>query len=1075
MWATNKHIEWLKGGFAMSARIKIAEAFYQAAYASFLEYCSACDYVFLDELTPVDFVAYKTKYDVDPSFVKQLKNDVCNLKSSILLLHLDSESEPVNKVAAVSFTVDRQFNDDNEHIGGLSNSAIEGKNNCGNEDADFTTPNDEVKFTEPTEDVTKTFEPVLDSVHLAPGRVSLCDSIHSLNLSVRSTNALINGGIKTILQLLEVDREVLSQIRNLGVKSINEILAKIGELEAMGFSLDSVYDSNSESIGKIHLSKECRDTIEALLLGKTDYNTLVKLSLEEQVIVENVVNAIDSVGCEILLETYENPSNLVLLISSFQEFIVAYEEEKELLNIYDAIPYYRRHYALCNYIEAFTSNKALDVKEALTPFLNQQSKISDLRNLLREVNKKQNSKTAMFTLLKLLQTDLEQVLIIPFGNVNQKYQRLLSILRKRSKGLSLESIAKEIGLTRERVRQLEKKAINFFIENISKTGIDPLMFICADRGGDTVLTIQEIKDYINDSSNSDLFTYILQKKDVSDLFVYDSTRELFHLKDIEYNADLVIQTVADLPQMIFVEETNSILSSASRQSEIPLEIIKAEFNKRYQISGKVYYRGRLKLSLLYDFILKNYYPAGFKLYDDTEMYRFKEKFTEVFGDDINFPDNSHAFSSRLYEISVLFGRGMCIHPSYIQIPDYLVKKIDDYIFNSERIALSFHELFETFSEELLLYSNIYNRFFLQGVLNYYIKDKYYFTRDFISKEKNANFKGEIEAFIKDRGEVNKVEIFSEFQGITEIMFSMNVSTNSNIISLDNGQYMHSDLLNLRDEDYTIKRIIESEVENFPVSSRKLMEKLWITHADFLTRNNILTHNKLFGILQYMFKGEFTFSRSYLAKLGLDEVSNISVIKQYLKDYDSLSVTELLDICSENHLRFLSVRGLIRQLNDDFLRTNGDFLERIQDNLLTDDALSEIANILWEGISNKGYIVAGKVDNYIYYPDIGFLWNAFLLRSIVEKYFADDIMLIDMPTSDNFTMNTIFVDPALDVDNYEELLISVLKSEHNKEPFLSVDDVLNWLHSEGLILGETPKCLTDGRIFYMDEYGEIIIN
>lgn len=49
------------------------------------------------------------------------------------------------------------------------------------------------------------------------------DSIRNLNLSVRSSNALFNSGIKTVEQLLNTSEEFIKNIYGLGVKSLDEI------------------------------------------------------------------------------------------------------------------------------------------------------------------------------------------------------------------------------------------------------------------------------------------------------------------------------------------------------------------------------------------------------------------------------------------------------------------------------------------------------------------------------------------------------------------------------------------------------------------------------------------------------------------------------------------------------------------------------------------------------------------------------------------------------------------------------------------------------------------------------------
>ena len=57
--------------------------------------------------------------------------------------------------------------------------------------------------------------------------------ITQLDLSVRSVNALRRAGIQTFGALLEMNEEKLLQIRNLGAKSIAEILEKINELKSI--------------------------------------------------------------------------------------------------------------------------------------------------------------------------------------------------------------------------------------------------------------------------------------------------------------------------------------------------------------------------------------------------------------------------------------------------------------------------------------------------------------------------------------------------------------------------------------------------------------------------------------------------------------------------------------------------------------------------------------------------------------------------------------------------------------------------------------------------------------------------
>ena len=64
-------------------------------------------------------------------------------------------------------------------------------------------------------------------------------SIEDMDLSVRSYNCLKRAGINTIDDLTKKSKEDMLKVRNLGLKSLEEV---IGKLEAMGLSLRNEED-----------------------------------------------------------------------------------------------------------------------------------------------------------------------------------------------------------------------------------------------------------------------------------------------------------------------------------------------------------------------------------------------------------------------------------------------------------------------------------------------------------------------------------------------------------------------------------------------------------------------------------------------------------------------------------------------------------------------------------------------------------------------------------------------------------------------------------------------------------------
>ena len=59
-------------------------------------------------------------------------------------------------------------------------------------------------------------------------------TIEELGLSVRSFNCLKRAGINTVEDLINKSEEEMMKVRNLGRKSLEEVMAK---LNALGFSL----------------------------------------------------------------------------------------------------------------------------------------------------------------------------------------------------------------------------------------------------------------------------------------------------------------------------------------------------------------------------------------------------------------------------------------------------------------------------------------------------------------------------------------------------------------------------------------------------------------------------------------------------------------------------------------------------------------------------------------------------------------------------------------------------------------------------------------------------------------------
>jgi putative hydrolase of the HAD superfamily len=655
---------------------------------------------------------------------------------------------------------------------------------------------------------------------------------------------------------------------------------------------------------------------------------------------------------------------------------------------------------------------------------------------------------------------------------NPKYERLLSILRDRHLGLTLQQVADKYGLTRERIRQLKTKGIDLLVKHLYTVPVDILLFINAELRGDYLFTAKEVQDYFSGLEHIDTLLYAAKLGCVSRAFSYDEHLALFFHAGYIQNVALTPGAVKSLPAIIEKEKKDPALAELCRAGGFPRMAAEIEFASAYKLSNKVYCRKKLATTQMYEYVLDKYYPVGLRLYEEETITRFRRHIIETFGA-VNLPRNDRAIDARLADIAVLCNRGVYIHPSHISVGKDLVEEICAYIKDSPRTVFSFNELFKIFKRPLLRCSNISNKYFLQGMLKYYLKDRFFITRYTIAKKGNTSILADIETFVRERERAHKSELFAEYAGITEIILLLKINATNNLINLGKGWYMHADRLRIEKRDYRMKKIIHEQCRHIPLSARKLLQDLSRSFPDFLARNQIKDYEKLFGVLKYMFHKEFMFSRPYIARLGTGRLSSITVIKQHLRPYARIKIPDMVALCHTHRLYFFSIRILVKELGDEFFRIDAETLSRITAEL-SEGAAAQIENIIREGFERRGYLAAAKIQDYRPYPDIGFEWNPFMLRSVVEKYLRGTVRVIDIYTTDTYAMNSIFVDPFLEVTGYEDLVCRILRKRHRENPFSTRLEAFEWLKEEGLLLGNPPKCLQDDSIIKTGPQGTISI-
>ena len=399
------------------------------------------------------------------------------------------------------------------------------------------------------------------------------------------------------------------------------------------------------------------------------------------------------------------------------------------------IPEHRRDRAVQDYLSAISGIEASLIIKESGNFLPSLRGVSDIVSVFEEATNNTSDTQKVLFLLGIFAFDVRASLDRVFDILlrEESYGRFLNILEKRIAGQVLQEIADSLGLTRERVRQLECKGIKLLNEHLMPLCVDIIAFIDMENNFEKIITHEELRRCIGDARYFDLFLYAMKTNAPWDTYQYHKRFQVFCRRDLYDRIDTLSGYMNALPAIIDKDGQDAALESLCVRLDLPLKIVMMEFVNAYKPAGRVYYRGKLSLAIMYDYVLEKYYPEGIKLFDDAIIDSFKKQVIDVFGE-IDVSENNHAIYSRITSVSVLCDRGTYIHPCFVTIDAGLIDEIASHILGSPKGSLPFGELFEDFRQKLALRSNINNKYFLHGALELRLKDRFLFTRDAISRK-----------------------------------------------------------------------------------------------------------------------------------------------------------------------------------------------------------------------------------------------------------------------------------------------------------------------------------------------------
>lgn len=646
-----------------------------------------------------------------------------------------------------------------------------------------------------------------------------------------------------------------------------------------------------------------------------------------------------------------------------------------------------------------------------------------------------------------------------------KNRRELDIILGRSENKTLDEIGKNYGLTRERVRQIESKAVKKFHRLYCHDSHNVFLCVYAMNNGKKIIPYDDFKNFLSDKY-AKIFWYFATKINLDGKnFYYDESVNAIIFQSF---SDIDISNFKDyLPDKIVEENIfMDAVKNFARDKSYPEDLLKAKLELIYKHTGKFFHSIKITGNFKCLYVLKVCFPNGYKIDDETSYNKFIRCIKEFFGEEENL--TQRAVDSKIGVLGVLCGRGKYIHPDLFHVPRQILYEIENFIENSERNVLPFKEIFKAL-ENKFIGTQITNHYILQGIIKFY-KMPYELRKDYLIKSGGVNIAEEFNAFVKEHGEVTAQEIKQEFISFDDHNITFILPRCPEVIPIGNGLYMHSTRLNLNDKDFTtIEKFLCQVCANAPVNSRQILNMFYEKFFDFLSRNKIEDNEKLFGVLKYMFQGKLHFSRPYISVEEIKNITHSQVLLGYLEGIDAIDIEDLINVSNETGSGYIATSYLIEGLRPDFIRVNEFTLRRPESIGVTKEIISAVCAEVQKSMEqNGGWLAAKTFADYEWLPRLEFDWTDFLLESVVaiadEKIHVLKLQL----TRTNFS-NAVFVNESFAEDDFKTFLLKILRKENSRQPFQSQTEILNWLQKNNLCVNKLPKFLfSEGYIDDSDD-------
>jgi len=596
-------------------------------------------------------------------------------------------------------------------------------------------------------------------------------------------------------------------------------------------------------------------------------------------------------------------------------------------------------------------------------------------------------------------------------NALGKNNRVIEVFKRRTAGETLEEIGNYFDVTRERIRQIEKKVqINFDKLFTDKNISMQRAIFKAYFSGLDLISLKRFK--CSDITNSDLLIQMIKNniKGEGTIQVIDKWNAL-QLSSTNIK-EIIERILNGLPDVLsrdeYVQDKDKLRDELlDLDYYIDKNLLDTILQDKYNDYGEIYSEQKMTLRKQYHYILENYFPDGIHVYDEDAINKFKYKHYDVFNNQNIFNKSSRSISGIILDdkVGILSGRGTYIAVENMPDLDLVIAQdIENYI-ESQNSVVVYETLFDKFKEDLEN-QGIKNKYALHGILKLKLQNKLIVRRSYISKIGAKKPEKALIDFLRAK------PLGLNFEEIKKLLPTFNsfyvysiASRSPEIIHLKNQKYIHRKYINFNDNDLEIiSRAINLLLsDTSQISSEILYNYLQVQHNDIMVKSIVNNRKELFSVLSIFLEDKYAFRRPFIAHEGKEIISQKKLVKQFINDKNIVEIKQITNFVNDNFNRPLHVLNLILSLIPNYMWSDQTHIINTETLDLDEKTLTEI-NLVLKYILKTNKRVNLFHIKYDHLPYIGLKWTPYLLWSIIKVYFDS----IETNLTGNQYTNTEFI-------------------------------------------------------------------